>query len=75
MNLFIIRNLNNQRISTPPTTHNFFLSQIKNMAKIRLFYYGSVALILPRLKDIANFVYKPLIKVNQAKFLPFFGLK
>ena len=45
------------------------------MAKIRLFYYGTMALILPRLKDIANFVYKPLVKVNQAKFLPFFGLK
>ena len=40
----------------PP--ENFFLSQMKGMAKIRLFYSGAMALILPQLKDIANFVYK-----------------
>ena len=36
----------------PPTTHpppgNFFWSQMKGMAKIRLFYSGDMALILPR---------------------------
>ena len=42
---------------------------MKDMTKIRLFYCGTMALILPRLKDIANFVYTPLVKVNQAKFL------
>ena len=41
---------------------------MKDMAKIRLFYSGTMALILPQLKDIANFVYTPLVKVNQAKF-------
>ena len=36
----------------PTTTHhppeNFFWSQMKGMAKIRLFYSGDMALILPR---------------------------
>ena len=35
----------------PPPTHppgNFFWSQMKGMAKIRLFYSGDMALILPR---------------------------
>ena len=35
----------------PPTTHppeNFFWSQMKGMVKIRLFYSGDMALILPR---------------------------
>jgi len=44
---------------------------MKDMAKIRLFYSGTMALILPQLKDIANFVYTPLVKVNQANFLFF----
>ena len=43
----------------PPTT--FFgldRSQLKGMAKIRLFYAGAMAQILPQLKDITNFVLK-----------------
>ena len=35
----------------PPPTHppeNFFWSKMKGMAKIRLFYSGDMALILPR---------------------------
>ena len=31
---------------------------MKDMAKIRLFYFSAMALILPRLKDITNFVLK-----------------
>ena len=42
---------------------------MKDMAKIRLFYSGTMALILSRLKEIANFVYAPLVKVIQAEFL------
>ena len=42
---------------------------MKDMANLRLFYSGTMALILPQLKDIANFVYTPLVKVNQANFL------
>ena len=42
-----------------------------DMTKIRLFYFCAMALILPKLKDIAHFVYTPLVKVNQAKFLIF----
>ena len=41
-----------------PTQPITFLSQMKDMAKIRLFYSGTMALILPQLKDIANFVLK-----------------
>ena len=41
---------------------------MKGMVKLRLFKSGTMALILPRLKDIANFVYTPLVKVNQANF-------
>ena len=41
-----------------PTQPITFLSQMKDMAKIRLFYSGTMALILPRLKDITNFVLK-----------------
>ena len=42
---------------------------MKGIAKIRLFYSSTMTLILPQLKDIANFVYTPLVKVNRAKFL------
>ena len=44
---------------------------MKDLTIIRLFYSGAMALILPKLKDIAHFVYTPLVKVNQAKFLIF----
>ena len=50
-----------------------FWPQMKIMTKIRLFYSGTMALILPQLKDIANFVYTPLVKVNHAKFLLFWS--
>ena len=46
---------------------------MKDMAKIRLFYSSTMALTLPKLKDIAHFVYTPLVKVNQAKFLIFWS--
>ena len=42
----------------PPTIHNFFLSQKKDLTKTRHFYSSAMALILPQLKDIANFVLK-----------------
>merc|ERR1711973_414346 len=35
---------------------------MKGMAKIRLFYSGDMALILPRKKDIAHFVFYDCIK-------------
>ena len=56
-----------------PTQPITFLSQMKDMAKISLFYSNTMALIFPRLKDIANFVYTPLVTVNKAKFLLFWS--
>ena len=47
-----------------PHPHPSFLSQMKGMAKIRLFYSGVMALILPQLKDIANFVLKLCTSFN-----------
>ena len=41
----------------PPPTMKLFGSQMKGMAKIRLFYSGAMAFILPCLKDIAHFVF------------------
>ena len=38
----------------PP--EKLFWSQMKGMAKIRLFYSGAMVLILPRFKDITHFV-------------------
>ena len=40
----------------PPPTENFFWSQMKGMGKRKFFYSGTMVLILPRLKDIVNFV-------------------
>ena len=49
------------KVTFHPTHHpppgNFFWSQMKGMAKIKLFYSSAMALILPRLKDIAHFVF------------------
>ena len=42
----------------PPPPENFFWSQMKGMAKIRLFYSSAMELIFPWLKDIINFVLK-----------------
>ena len=53
-----VRGSNCQALSHRPPTTNFLWSQVKDMAKIRLFYSGAVTLILLRLKDIANFVLK-----------------
>ena len=41
--------------TTTQPTHKFFWSQMNDMAKIRLFYSGAMALILPQFKDITNF--------------------
>jgi len=43
-------------LCTQPTIELFW-SQMKGMAKIRLFYTGIIALILPLLKDITHFVF------------------
>ena len=56
----------------PP--ENFFLSQMKGMAKIRLFYSGAMALILPQWKNITlfvffMFVYKGRVKKNKKKIM------
>ena len=48
-------------VSSSLTTHpplTFLWSQMKEMAKIRFFNSGAMALFLPRLKDINNFVLK-----------------
>ena len=39
----------------PP--ENFFLSQMKGMAKIRLFYSGAMVLILPQWKNITHVIF------------------
>ena len=42
---------------------------MKGMAKIRLFYSGTMVLILPRLKDITNFVLKLICSLFTFKCL------
>ena len=44
-------------MGVPPTTANFFWSHMKDMTEIRLFYSGTMVLILPRLKYIVNFIF------------------
>ena len=67
INIFIVKLLAKVKLkSLPynhtahPSTHNFSKkwSLMKGMAKIRLFYSSVMALTLPCLKDITNFVLK-----------------
>ena len=64
--------LSKRSLFTHPTrvpTENFFWYQMKGMAKIKLFYFGAMALILPRLKDITNFVLKLICSLFTFKCL------
>ena len=58
---------NHRAHPTQPIT--FFWSQMNHMTKIRLFYSGTMALILPRLKDKTNFVLKLICSLFTFKCL------
>ena len=51
---------------------NLFWSQMRGMAKIRIFYSSAIALILPRLKDITHFVF--MIVYKEPKILTLWSL-
>ena len=56
---------------------NFFWSQMKGIAKIRLFYSDIMVLILLPLKEIAHFLFYNFIiynVYNEAKILPLWSL-
>ena len=53
-----------------PTQPITFLSQMKDMPKIRLFYSGTMALILPRLRD-RQFCIHTSCKSESSKILNF----
>ena len=74
LSLKVLRTQTDTIMGVPPptTTENFFWSHMKDMTKIKLFYSGTMVLILPQLKDIVYLIFlecKILTHSNHSKQL------